>query len=105
MPDSNIPAILFECRRHHVGLVIPNRPAARCAASGDVTSALTTRITANARFTVREGLLVVRRVNRQRDAKLSKLTEPLSLRVRANDYLKNGLLAFIEKHAPEWTGR
>ena len=81
MPDSNIPAVLFKCRRHPVGLVTPSRPA------------------------VREGLLVVRRVNRPRDAELCKLTEPLSLRVRANDYLKNGLLAFIEKHAPEWTGR
>jgi hypothetical protein len=41
-----------------------------------------------------------RRVNRQRDAKLCKMTEPLSITVRANDYFKSGLLAFIEKHAP-----
>ena len=79
--------------------------AARCACTVDVTSALAARITANTRFTVREGMRVARRVNRQRDAELCKLTEPLSIAVRANDYLKNGLLAFIEKHAPEWTGR
>ena len=53
--------------------------AARCAGTSDFASALAARITVKARFAVREGLRVAHRVNRQRDAELCKLTEPLSL--------------------------
>ncbi len=67
--------------------------------------ALAGRITVNAPVAVRASLQVARQAFSASDAELRSASEEAWLRVRESEDFKEGPLAFIEKRAPNWSGR
>lgn len=67
--------------------------------------ALAAQITACAPLAVWESRAVVRAAAYETDDRLREMTNDALRRVMASDDLREGLAAFIEKRAPNWTGR
>ena len=89
-------------RAYDLGLV------SRLAEPGAVLAealALADQITACAPMAVWESRAVVRAAATENDETLISMTNDAIRRVMASDDIKEGLTAFIEKRAPNWTGR
>ena len=71
----------------------------------DEALALADQITACAPMAVWESRAVVRAAATESDETLKSMTNDAIRRVMASDDIKEGLTAFIEKRAPNWTGR
>lgn len=90
-------------RAHALGMV--NVMAADGPGLLDAALALAARITVNAPVAVRESLAVARRALDATDAELREASEQGQARNMKSDDYQEGPRAFIEKRAPNWTGR
>jgi enoyl-CoA hydratase/carnithine racemase len=86
------------------GLGLVNRIAAKEEVLA-VAQKLAAEIAANAPLSVRESLAVARLAQEKTDAELRTLSGEKSRIVFASEDAKEGPRAFLEKRAPNWTGR